>query len=140
MLTNALISHEEEDFVFLDRAAHVSAEFIVVEGRLRARRHIEKVSGVKVVVAEKLESFAVIVTGAGTCRHVDNGPGISPILCGERGVIHLEFIESIDRRLEGDLVLHWIVQVNAVDQPVGGVFPLTGRVDGKRSLTTQRSR
>src|ERR1700719_1833862 len=41
-LADALIGHEEEDFIFLDRTAKVSTEFIVLEGSLRSTRHVEK--------------------------------------------------------------------------------------------------
>ena len=38
MLADALVGHEEKDFVFLDRAADVPAEFVVLEGGLGSAR------------------------------------------------------------------------------------------------------
>src|SRR5580704_9517058 len=140
MLTDALISHEEEYFVSLDRSANIPAEFIVLEGSLRSAGYIEVVPGVQRVVPKKFEGFTVKFIRARASCQVDDSACISAVLCGEGRVIHLEFFERGDGWLEGDLVLHRIVQVDAVDQPVGRVFPLARGVDGKRTLSAERRR
>src|SRR3984885_9452491 len=124
MLTDALVGEEEEDFIFLDGTARVAAEFIVFKGSLRCTHRIEKVARIERIVAEKLEGLTVKFIGAGGGGDVDDGAGVAAVLGGEWGVIYFEFFQRVYRRLKGDLVLHGIVQVDAIDQPVGGVLAL----------------
>ena len=70
---------------------------------------IEIVAGVEGVVAEKLESFAVKLVDARTGGDIDDRARVAAVLRRERGVVHLEFRQRVNRRLEGDLVLHGIV-------------------------------
>src|SRR6202041_3913701 len=81
----------------------------------------------------------VVFVGAGARGDIDDGAGIAAILSGKRGVIHFEFFQRVYRRLESYLILGRIVQVDAVNQPVGGVFALAGSVDGEGALPAQRS-
>src|SRR5690242_5890840 len=82
----------------------------------------------------------MIFARAGARGEVHNGAGIAAILRGKRRVVDLVFREGINGRLERDLVLNVVVEIDSVDQPVGSVFALPGGVDTKRALATERRR
>src|SRR5580658_8899462 len=138
MLADAFVGKEEEDFIFLDGAAAVTPELIVFEGSLRRTHVVEIVTGIQRIVAEKLESFTMVFVGARARGDIDDGASIAAILRRKCGIIHFEFFQRVYRWLKGDLVLHGIVQVDAIYEPVGGVFALAGGIDGKRTLPAQR--
>jgi len=50
------------------------------------------------------------------------------------------FRQGVNGGLEGELVLYVVIEVDAVDQPVGGVFALTGGVYAERTLAAKRAR
>src|SRR5579863_94452 len=148
ILTETFIGDEEKELILDDRAAKVGAEIVALERGLRVRHEsagrgldfggIEKVARVERIVAEKVEHFAVEFVRTGARGQVDDRAGIAAVLRRERLVVNLELRESIDRRLERNLVLNRVVQIDAVDQPVRGVFAVSGRIDGKGALAAQR--
>src|SRR5258708_16285825 len=109
MLAYTLIGKKKEGLVLLDGAAKIGAKLVPLERGLGGRGSVEKVASVEIVVADKFEGFAVIGIGAGARGHIDDGPGVPSILGREGGVVDLEFLERVNRRLECDLVLHGIV-------------------------------
>jgi hypothetical protein len=78
------------------------------------------------------------VVGARARGDVHDRARVAPVLRAERGVVDLELLHGVDRRLERDLVLHHVVQVDAVDHEVDGVFTVAGGVEGERALAAQR--
>ena len=139
VLAQTLIGEKEESLVLLDGAAKSSAEFVALERGLGVRRGVEEVTSIKIVVANELKGLAVIRIGSGTGRHVDDSAGVSPILCREGRVIDLEFRKRVNRRLKGNLVLHRVVQIDAIHQPIRSVLALACGIDAERALSAQRS-
>ena len=137
VLAEPFVSQEEEHLVLHEGAAEVHAEIITLEGRLGigrsigSHRRIEEITSVQIVVPEKLKQFAMVLVGSGTCGKVHDGAGIPAVLRGEGGVVDLVFSERIDRRLEGELVLDVVVQVDPVDQPIGRILALARRIDSE---------
>src|SRR4029077_18968183 len=72
---------------------------------------------------------SVHTIGARLGDSVDHDPGISAIFGGEGVGLDFELLNHVDVRLKGDLVLHHVTQVLAIDDVIGGVFAGTGRVD-----------
>src|SRR5262249_9807751 len=106
MLSQALVRQEEEEFVADDGTAEVGAKLIGLERRLSQRLARSALGGVKEVtrvqsiVAQKLESLAVIAVRARASGHVGHGARIPAVLSGERRVVDLHFRERVDGRLE----------------------------------------
>src|SRR5216683_8023936 len=85
VLAEPLISEEKENFVLEDRAAKIGAEIIALERGLRTPSNgVEKIPRVQIVVAEKLEQFAVVFVGAGTRGEIHDRAGVSSVLRGKR--------------------------------------------------------
>ena len=72
------------------------------------------------------------------CGDVDDCAGVATVLGAEGRVVGLELLHGVDRGLEGDLVLHHVVEVDAVDLEVDGVLAVAGGVEGERALAAQR--
>ncbi len=124
MLLHTLISEKKENLVLDDWAAKIGAKLIFLIWSLRSLRHgIEKIARVQRIVAEKFKQFPMILVRAGARGEVYDRAGVSPVLRGERRIVDLVFRERVNRGLEGDLVLHRIVQIDSIHQPVGGVSP-----------------
>ena len=60
---------------------------------------------------------------------IDDDSRITAIF-GAKGVrLDFEFLNTFDVRLEGDLVLHHVAQIDPIEQIIRGVFARTGSVD-----------
>src|SRR6185295_18756320 len=101
------IAAEVERTVLDERAPEVRAELLAVEQRLRrdapvgpSARRVEVVARVEAVVAVEVERLAVYLVRARPRGDVDDRPGIPAVLGAERRVVHLEFRDRVDRRLE----------------------------------------
>src|SRR5207247_2008220 len=79
--------------------------------------------------------MAIIFWIAGEVHNVARMPAV---LRWEGRVVDLVFRQRVNRRLKRDLVLHVVIEVDTVNQPVGGVFALARRVDSERALPAQR--
>jgi hypothetical protein len=145
MLAQTFVCQKEKQLVLQDRAAKVHAEIVALEWRLWKKialavyRGVEKIPRVQDVVAEELEQLTVVLVGARASGQVYDRAGISAVLRRKRGVVDLVFRQGVDGGLERNLVLNVVVQVDAVHQPVGGVFALARGVDAERALAAQGS-
>ena len=128
-LPRSLVGAEKESAVPDERSAQIAAELIAAEQRLGRGRLVEGVPRVEPRVSEKLEQLAVEVVGPRTRRDVDDGTGVAAVFGAEGRVVDLEFRHRVDRRLERDLVLRRVVQVDAVDHEVHGVFAVPRRIE-----------
>src|SRR5690348_1428748 len=146
MLLNTFISEEEEQLVLQNWAPKIRSEIIAVEGRLNQRFtfridfRIEEITGIQGVVSKELKQLAVVCVGSRTSGQIHDGPSISSVLSRKRRVVNFVFCKSVDRRLERNLVLNVVIQIDAVDEPVSSVFPLSRSVDSERSLSAKRGR
>ena len=139
VLADPLVGKEEENLVLDDRAAEIGAELVTLERGLRTLGDgVEEVSRIQGIVAQKLKQLTVIFVCARSRREVHNGAGVSSVLRRKRRIVDLVFRQRVNRRLEGDLVLHRIVQIDSVHQPVGRVLALAGSVNSKRALAAER--
>src|SRR5579859_1481047 len=131
--------------IFPDRSAYCSSEVITLKGGLAkvlaacAGFLVKEVTGVKGVVAHKLKDFSVYGIRSRAGGDVNDRPGVPAILGAVGLVINLELLHGVDGWLEGDLVLRHVIQVDAVDHEVDGIFARTGGIERKRSLPAQRS-
>src|SRR5205085_9245129 len=87
---------------------------------------IEGVARVEKVVAQELVNLAVKIIGAGAGGDVDDGAGVAAVFRAISGIINLEFRDRIDGGLEGDLVLHHVIEVDPVDHEIDGIFARAG--------------
>ena len=132
VLPQSFIGEEKERLVLFDWAAETGAEVIALERGLWARgRDVEKVSRIKGIVPEELKCFAMIIIRARTCGQVYDSTRISSVLRRKGRIVDFIFCECVNRRLERQLVLYIVVQIDSVDEPVGRVFALTRSVDAK---------
>src|SRR6476660_1950067 len=140
-LPQAFITQEEERGALVQRAAKVPTKLISLE-RINGRNTLagEGIAGVKPVIAQIVVNFAMERIRAGTRGDIHNRAGVTAVLRAICGVIHLKLGNGVDRRLEGDLVLHHVVQVDAVDHEVHGIFTVARGIKRKRSLSAQRRR
>src|SRR5207237_5741320 len=104
-----------------------------------SQNRIEKVPRIQSAISEELEQFAVIFIRSRPRREVNDRACIASVLRRKSGVVDLILRQGINRWLEGDLVLHIVVKVYAVDEPVGGVLALARGGDPERSLAADRS-
>ncbi len=139
-LPEPFICREEERAVLHDGAAERPAELVPRERRFPRRLDVERVARIETIVTVELEHLARKDVAARPRRDVDDCARIPAVFGAERRVIHLEFLHRVDRRLERDLVLLHVVQVDAVDHEVHGVFTIAGGVERERSLAAQRRR
>ncbi len=138
LMPQALVAAEEEHLVLRDRSAEVGAELLAVEDRLRRRRWVEVVARVELLVAVEVEAFAVELVAARPCRDVDDGARVSPVFGAEGRVVDLELRDRVDRRLEGDLRIRQVVQIDAVDHHVDRGLAVASRHERERPLSAQR--
>src|SRR4030095_11744341 len=97
-----------------------------------------KVPRVECVVAQEFEQLTVKLVRARACGDIDNRTRVAPVLSAEGRVVGLDLRHCIDRRLERDLVLHHVVQVDTVDLKVDRVLTIAGRVNCERTLPPKR--
>src|SRR5580704_13831998 len=144
MLLEPFVSEEKEELVLQNRTAEVSAKTVSFEGRLRhgvalgIHRGVEEIAGIQVVVAEELKQLAMIIICAGASCQINDRAGIPPVLRGKGRVVNLVFRQGIDGRLKGELILNVIVEVDAIDQPIGRIFALTCRINSEGALSAER--
>src|SRR3982074_1586047 len=132
MLAYSFIGEEKENSVLDDRAAEISAELIFFVRRLGPLGpSIEKIARVQRIVAEKFKKFTMILACAGARCEVYDRARVSSVLRGKRRIVDLVFRERVNRRLEGDLILHWIVQIDSIHQPIGCIFALAGSINSE---------
>ena len=145
-LPQSLIAEEEKSMVLPDRAAEVGSKVVALEGRLRkvvseiVGRLIEEVARVEHLVAQEIKPFAVPIVGPGAGRDMNDGSRVASVLGTVSGIVGFEFLDRIDGRLEGNLAVGHVVQVDTVDQEVDRVLPITRGIDGKGALSAQWSR
>ena len=145
LVTKSFIAAEVERPVLHHRSTEVHAELLAIEERLRCHvatgidaRRVEVVARVEPVVAVEVERFAVHRVGPRPGGDVDDRAGIPAVLRAEGRVVDLELGHRVDRRLEGDLRVRQVVQVDAVHHEVDGRLPVARRHEGERSLAAQR--
>ena len=137
-MAKAFITEKVERPVLRDRSAQVDAELLAIEHRLGRRWRVEVVARVVLVVAVEIEGFAVQRIAAGARRDVDDRAGVPAVLGAERRVVDLEFRHGVDRRLERDLRVRQVVQVDPVDHEVDRRLAVARRHEGERALAAQR--
>src|SRR4051812_24562057 len=121
------------------RPTQVEPELVAMKRR-RLGGALEEIPRIEGAVAEELKNLAMKLVRAGTGGDVYDRAGV-PSVFGTKGrVIGFELLHGIDRRLESDLVLDHVVEVDAVNHEVNGVLTTAGRVQAKRSLAAQRRR
>src|SRR5262249_42176021 len=139
------VAEEEKRLILENRPAERGAELIAFEGWLIQVAilvviiQVEDVSRIEIIIAHKLEGLAVKLIAAGARGDVDDGPGVAPVFGAVSRIVDLELLHSVDRRLERDLVLNHVVEVDAVDHEVDRVFTISRRVEGERALPAQWS-
>ena len=69
---------------------------------------------------------------------MNHGPRVASIFGAVGRIVGFEFLHCVDGGLEGDLAIGHIVQIDAVDQEVDCVLPISSRIDRKGALPTQR--
>src|SRR5205807_7207860 len=162
-LAKPFITKEEKTFVLavvaerraafaevrqVDRTADIRAKLITFERRPSLvlascdsrRTKVEEVASIEGVVAQELKQFAVIIITSTACGNVDDSSGITAVFGAESRIVGLKLLHSVDGWLKGDLVLHHVVEIDAVDHEVHGVFPPARGVQPERSLAAKRRR
>ena len=120
---------EEEGLSLPNRSADGIAEDVPLEGRNRKIRTVEKVLRVELFVAQIFKSRSMKGIGALLGNPIDDDSRITAIF-GAKGVrLDFEFLNTLDVRLEGDLVLHHVAQIDPVKEIICGVFASTGSID-----------
>ena len=126
-LAQALVIHEDEQFVLPDGAAEGAAELVPADGRteiLSDRPIPRPVIGVEYVVAEVLKRIAVVLVGARFDHHVDDA-ALEIAELG-RGVVgdHVEFRDGVGIRLIARQIIRRLVIIHAIQQEVITLFPV----------------
>jgi hypothetical protein len=134
-MAQPFVAEEVEGPVLHDRAAEIDAELFAIERRLGVRLGIEEIARVEPVVAIEVERLTVQQVRARPRRHVHDRAGVAAVLGAERGVVDLELRHGVDRRLERDLAVRQVVQVDAVEHEVDGRLAVAGRKERERSLS-----
>src|SRR6267143_64610 len=140
MLPQPLVAQEEKGLSLDDRTADISSELIALQSRLRHRCRVEEVSGIEIIVAKVVVRLPVKLIRSRTGSNVHDRAGIPPGLRAVSRVVDLEFGHGIDGGLKRHLVLNHVVQVDAVNHEVYGVFAASGGIERKRPLAAQRRR
>src|SRR2546429_441847 len=119
------IAGKEMRAIPANRSAGGRPKIVPFEWRLGHAGGVEKVPGVHRAIAEEIKKLTVEFVGARARGDVDDGSGVSAVFSAVRGVVDFELGYRVDGRLEGDLILNHITEVDAVHQEVDGVFPLS---------------
>ncbi len=116
-LAIALVTREEEQLVFQNRASDVGAKLVLSKRRtLDATRIGEEIIGVQHLVADELVCRAVKGVCAGLGREVDDSAGKSPVFRAEIVGLDFKFLNGILRRYDSDNVQVRSIGWHAVDQ------------------------
>ena len=142
-MAQPFIAEKEKRFVSPDRPADVPPKVVALKrahlvrcsgaGRLL----VEEVASVKEVVAQEIESLAVEGICARTRSDLNDSPGIPSFVRTVGRIVNLEFGNGVDRRLERQLAVGHVVQVDAVHHDVVFIFPVSSRIEAEGTLTTQ---
>ena len=73
----------------------------------------------------------------GACRNVHDCSRVTSIFGAISRIICLELLHRIDRRLECNLAVRHIIEIDPIDHEIHGIFPLSGGIEGKRALAAQ---
>src|ERR1017187_1061245 len=142
VLTQTFVTAVEEGVAPPYRATYGAAEVVALQrgliacvanqGKSSGGVHgaIEVVASIEGLVAEVIEGLAMELVAAGAGRDGDDGAVAATVLRTEGGVIDLELGGGADRRLKGDLILAYIVEIDAVDLEVYRVFAIAGGNEG----------
>ena len=60
-----------------------------------------------------------------------NRPRVTPVLGAVGGIVRLEFLHGINRRLKGNLTVRHVIEVDPINHEVHGIFPVAGGVDAE---------
>ena len=71
-------------------------------------------------------------------RDVDDRAGVPPVLGAESRVVDFELLHRSDGRLERNLVVRRVVQIDAVHHEVDRVVARAGAVEPEEALPAQR--
>ena len=137
-LSEPFVGGEVERPPALDRAAHRSAELVAPERMRIRRRELEEVARIERIVPEELEDVAVDLVGARSRDEIDDRAGHMSVFGGERRVVHLEFLDAPERRLEDERTERLVVGADAVDQKRDRLLAIAGRVEGERADAANR--
>ena len=146
MLAQSLIAGEEECVALPDGTADRGSEVVALQRSLVARHAegkarrcavaaVEVVARIQRLIAEVVEDLTVEPVSARARADVHDRTRAAAVLRAERRVVDLELRRRIDRRLERDLVLAHVVQVDAIDLEVHRVFAVTRGDKGARAET-----
>ena len=130
-LPQCFIAGKEMRAIPANRSAGGRPKIVPFEWRLGHAGGVEKVPGVHRAIAEEIKKLTVEFVGARARGDVDDGSRISAVFSAVRGVLDSELGYRVDGRLEGDLILNHITEVDAVHQEVDGVFPLSCGVESE---------
>ena len=115
-LSLPLVVHEEERAVTHERAAQRTTELIAPVVGFVGDGGLEEVSCVERLVSEELEHVSVQGVGAGLGRQIDHPTVEAPELRRRTVGLHLEFLDGVDHRQEGDLSRFRLQNRNPVEQ------------------------
>src|ERR1035437_3814690 len=141
VLAQSFVTPVEECVVSPDRTAYRAAVVVALQRGFIAggaegnsgsgiNAAIEVVARVECFVAEVVEGLAVELVCAGTRGDGHNRAITAAVLRAEGGVIDFELGGGADRGLKGDLILGYIVEIDAVDLEVHRIFAVACRDEG----------
>ena len=104
---------------------------ITIEGSRISGSEFEKIASVERAIAEELKQFTMKLVDAGARGDVHDGTRALSIFSAERGVIDFEFLNRVDRGLKTDGAKCKVVERNAIDHIVNGLFSVSSRIDGQ---------
>src|SRR6185437_6081486 len=152
VLPQALIAEEEKGVVAVDRAANSDTEIVALQRKLCTRTEgqrsagcgvygaVEVVASVQRFVAEVIEHLTMELVRARSRGYGHNRAVAAPVFGAEGLVVDLELARRADRRLERDLILADVIQVDAVDLEVHRVFAIARRDKRVRTQAAARRR
>ncbi len=106
---------EEKGPPFHDRPADGIAKDVPLEGKNRKIRTVEKVLRVKFFVSQVFKSGSVKGIGALLGNPIHDNSRITAVFSAEGIRLHFEFLNALDVRLERDLVLHHVAQIDPIE-------------------------
>src|SRR5260221_3120175 len=90
------------------------------------------------MVSNELVSFTVPNVDTAPRSDIYDRAGIPAVLGAVRSIIDLEFLHGADHRLERNLVVCWVAQVNPVNHVIDLIFPSSARIEREGTLAPQR--
>src|SRR5882724_10249002 len=120
MSFTAFVTGKPKGPAFHQRSTDTVAVNVAVKGK-NGTRGIEIVLRVEALIAQELIRRTVNGIGSRLRHAVYDDAGVAPILGRESVRLDLEFLDHVDIRLERDLVLHHVAQINAIEHVVRGI-------------------